>query len=124
MLANEPNLDDDQQKALSVVRALILTQDAMVQTEEPPPVPEEIKEMKTRTMTIFTLASHISHESMVLGIEPGSLFKTFASLHSKVKTSDGDLERRSFVLPQTPNVADELLRRLSSSELSNPKEVG
>lgn len=36
--------------------------------------------VETRTLTIFSLANHMSSESVLLGIDPESLFQTFAGL--------------------------------------------
>lgn len=123
MLGNEPNMEDPQQKLLDAVRAAILTQDENVQTDDN--IEEAlVNELKTRTMTIFTLASHISNESVLLGVEPSSVFKTFASLHhSKTLTEDDEKRSMTFALPHTPKLTDEMLRRLTKSDLSNKEEV-
>lgn len=118
----EEDMEESQQKALNVVRAALLTQDAVVQTDDYTPPATEITELKTRTMTIFTLASHISNESVMLGIEPSSLFKTFATLHSKL-ISDLEDKAMSFVLPQTPKVPQEMLRVLTREDMSIKHEV-
>ena len=37
-----------------------------------------------RTMTVFTLASQLSHEALQLGVRPDSIFRNFGQLDTKV----------------------------------------
>lgn len=50
--------------------------------------------VEARTLTIFTLANHMSTESVLLGIDPESLFQTFAGLNNPKAKQDLDFAHK------------------------------
>lgn len=50
--------------------------------------------VEARTLTIFTLANHMSTESVLLGIDPESLFQTFAGLNNPKAKHDLDFAHK------------------------------
>ena len=147
-MSSEAEIPEPQRQLLNMVRAVILTKDAKVQTDEP--LPEvDAQLMKSRTLTIFALASHLSAESLKLGVEPSSVFKTFASLNKRRKSSAmiasskppsqpvaaagaataaasremSDLREVSFMLAETPDIPEDMLRKISVLDASDPNEV-
>ena len=145
MLAGEAEMADAQRQTLNMVRAVLLTKDATVQTEAPLP-DDSAQTLKSRTLTIFTLASHLSAESLKLGVEPSSVFKTFASMNRRRMSSAvatdveqpqpppasfvkpvellPDIREMSFIGAETPDLPEDMLRKVSMLDASDPKEVG
>lgn len=153
MLASEGDFNDGQKRVLDLVRAVVLTKDAKIQTEEPLE-PEEAKQMRKRTLTLYTLASHLTHECIKLSVEPSSVLQTFASLQRRKlslpptvppsqsatrpptqqpaarmpSVSEGETlaeeeKKISFMLAETPAIPEDLLRRVTVADADDEKEV-
>ena len=86
MLASENDFNDGQRRVLDLVRAVVLTKDAKIQTEAPLAA-EEANLMRKRTLTLYTLASHLTHECVKLSVEPSSVLQTFASLQRRTSST-------------------------------------
>ena len=102
-------LSKSQRKALSAVRAALLQNDVSLPTPMVTPS-QDLSDMdyQNRSLIIYTLASHISHQSVTMGVEPSSLFYSIADLMNLTTHLLNDLEREKsdagmmFVLPETP----------------------
>ena len=149
MLASENDFNDGQRRVLDLVRAVVLTKDAKIQTEAPLAA-EEATLMRKRTLTLYTLASHLTHECVKLSVEPSSVLQTFASLQRRSSSTqpptraptrpptqphaapptmesvaEAGLEEKkiSFMLAETPVIPDDLLRRVTVADADDPHEV-
>ena len=78
----------------------------------------------SRTLTIFTLANHMSSESLQLGIDPESLFTTFAGLNNPKKTDDLEFARKVMfasvdvaALPPVAGDGTRALRKLTMEQV-------
>ena len=97
-----------QRKALEAVRATLLQNDLSIPTPMLTPS-KDISGMdeQDRSLIIYTLASHMSHESVTMGVEPSSLLYALADLMNVTTFLLNDLEREKsdvmmFTLPETP----------------------
>ena len=108
-------LSKSQRKALSAVRASLLQGDGAL----PGPLVTPSKELhdaddQKRSLIIYTLASHMSHQSVTMGVDPSSLFYSIADLMNMTTNLLNDLEREKsdvgmmFILPETPRPATSL----------------
>ena len=102
-------LSKAQRKALNAVRATLLQNDALLPTPTMTPS-QDLSDLddQNRSLIIYTLASHMSHQSVTMGVEPSSLFYSIADLMDMTTHLLNDLEREKsdggmmFILPETP----------------------
>lgn len=97
-----------QLKALEAVRATLLQSDVSLPTPMVTPTKDSSDvDQQNRSLIIYTLASHMSHESVTMGVDPSSLLYALAELMNVTSFLLNDLEREKsdvmmFTLPETP----------------------
>ncbi len=119
MMASESSglLGKPQQRALDAVRGVLMGNipypDHDITASTPafmmsPPSKDAQIDDQNKSLIIYTLASHMSHESITLGIDPSSLFYSIADIMNRTSSLLYDLEREKdnksmmFHLPETP----------------------
>lgn len=75
-----------------------------------------------RTLTLVSLASQLTEESIQLGILPDTVFEQFADINSRAMSELG-ISEEDFRVSETPNPPLELLRPLTRGSLSTRDEV-
>lgn len=105
MLASESEFTDSQFRALKAVRSSMSAVDGLASENN-------MKEDDSRTLLVYCLACHLAHESVLMGIDPTSLLKTFA-FYTALSLKDSD-DKMSFLMPHTPKFIYTDLRKLKS----------
>ena len=123
MLVSESSFHDNQQKALKTMRSVMMGgRSTSAEGEEA--AKERMLQEDAQTLLVYSLACHLSHQSVAMGIDPGSLLKTFTYFTSQSLTQQGSDQDMSFLLPYTPTVDEKSLRRIWSPSTPVKVEVG
>nr|XP_034321491.1 uncharacterized protein LOC117687995 [Crassostrea gigas] len=112
-MLEEENLSSMQQRTLESVRSAL-------QKISADPVLTDVE--LERTLTIISLASQLTEESLQLGVLPDTMFEQFADINSRAM-SDLGISEDDFRLSETHNPPMELLRPLTRYSLNTRDEV-
>lgn len=112
-MLEEENLSSMQQRTLESVRSAL-------QKISDDPVLTDVQ--LERTLTIISLASQLTEESLQLGVLPDTMFEQFADINSRAM-SDLGISEDDFRVSETPNPPMELLRPLTRDSLNTRDEV-
>ncbi|XP_065929945.1 uncharacterized protein [Magallana gigas] len=111
-MLEEENLSSMQQRTLESVRSAL-------QKISDDPVLTDVQ--LERTLTIISLASQLTEESLQLGVLPDTMFEQFADINSRAM-SDLGISEDDFRVSETPNPPMELLRPLTRDSLNTRDE--
>ena len=121
MMESESSLTDAQQHTLKVIRAAVTGSKGHRKeegTEGGSNTSKLIDDSNSRTLTIYTLASHMSEESVLLGIEPGSLYTCLARLYTQsLADLKGDTSM-TFTIPESVAVTTTVYDKLCKMSLA------
>lgn len=112
-MLEEENLSSMQQRTLESVRSAL-------QKISDDPVLTDVQ--LERTLTIISLASQLTEESLQLGVLPDTVFEQFADINSRAM-SDLGISEDDFRVSETPNPPMELLRPMTRDSLNTRDEV-
>ncbi len=125
MLVSESSFNDHQQRALKAVRAAMLRREDMESScsnDNDAAAKERQIEEDSRTLLMYSLLSHVAHESITMGLDPCSLLRMYSSFMSQSLTDYDKHNPMLFVLPETPAFPPTSLRRVWTA--GQPPEVG
>lgn len=116
MMLEEENLSSLQLRTLESVRSAL-------QEINEAPKPDLTEVQLERTLTLISLASQLTEESLQLGVLPESVFDAFASLNSRCMSNMSHGED-NFTIDDTPYPVTEYLRPLTRDSINTTDEVG
>nr|XP_022306043.1 uncharacterized protein LOC111112655 isoform X13 [Crassostrea virginica] len=111
-MLEEENLSSMQQRTLESVRSAL-------QKISADPILTDVQ--LERTLTIISLASQLTEESLQLGVLPDSVFDQFADINSRAMSELG-VGEDDFRVSETPNPPLEFLRPLTRDSMSTRDE--
>nr|XP_022305371.1 uncharacterized protein LOC111112260 isoform X1 [Crassostrea virginica] len=111
-MLEEDNLSSMQQRTLESVRSAL-------QKISADPILTDVQ--LERTLTIISLASQLTEESLQLGVLPDSVFDQFADINSRAMSELG-VGEDDFRVSETPNPPLEFLRPLTRDSMSTRDE--